>query len=137
MEWKKEGPIILPDDKYNYLHVAGSVGVLKVGETIWIYISGRNVSGQSLTGRARFNIKSMTVSEYSRNEIIPLGKPGTFDENGTSYPSVFQFRNTYYLLYTGWIKGYHVPWYNSLGIAFSKDGKSCSKLSEGPWLPLD
>lgn len=38
MEWKKEGPIILPDDKYNYLHVAGSVGVIKAGEIIYIYI---------------------------------------------------------------------------------------------------
>lgn len=79
----------------------------------------------------------MTVSEFSIYEIIPLGKPGTFDENGTSYPSVFHYKNNYYLLYTGWIIGYHVPWYNSLGVAFSKDGRSFSRLSEGPYLPLD
>jgi predicted GH43/DUF377 family glycosyl hydrolase len=68
---------------------------------------------------------------------MPLGRRGSFDENGTSYPTVVQIDGEYHMYYTGWVQGVQVPWYNGLGIARSKDGATFERVSKAPVNLLD
>jgi predicted GH43/DUF377 family glycosyl hydrolase len=55
--------------------------------------------------------------QLSEDPVLDVGERGTFDFNGVSYPWLVRTPDTERLYYTGWTKGYHVPFINDLGLA--------------------
>ena len=73
-----------------------------------------------------------SIEKFFEQPVLSLGDIGSFDENGTSYPSVLKFENKFYMYYTGWIQGVQIPWYNNIGLAKSNDGIVFKKVSKAP-----
>lgn len=132
--WDKLGLIIKPNEEIYWLAKwAGASCIIPCTEDIYrVYITGKDIQGRARIGTFLLNIKTLEVSELTKDPIIDLGERGTLDENGTSYPFVIKIKNKYYLYYLGWIKGVHVPWYNGLFLATSDDGINFSKYSKAP-----
>lgn len=65
--------------------------------------------------------------------VISLGGRGCFDEFGIHPTSVMEVGNEIYLYYTGWNRGYSIPYETYIGLAVSVDGgKSFERYSDGP-----
>ena len=65
--------------------------------------------------------------------ILPLGKLGTFDDNGIMPSWLVNYGQEKYLYYIGWNPQVTVSYRLSIGLAISKDGgTSFEKYSEGP-----
>jgi hypothetical protein len=95
------------------------------------YITGRDRLNRSRIGVAQLDLrKSPKIVSLSKKPVIDLGAPGTFDENGTSYPCVT--RN--YLFYTGWMPTQLVPFQNHVGLAERVDRENFRKVSRAPVL---
>jgi hypothetical protein len=102
-----------------------------------IYYSTRDEQGRSIP-------KCFIVTKDFERELypslkqpsIPLGKPGSFDSHGVMPSSIVTLKNgTKYMYYVGWSKRIDVPYWNSTGLAISKDnGVTWEKYSEGPIL---
>ena len=138
-KWTKLGLLVGPDPKIEWL--AGGSGpccaIANINDAsiVDLYISGRDSQNRSRLGLVRFSLESETVVDISEPPVLPLGTRGTFDENGTSYPSVVRDGCQLLMYYTGWIKGVHVPWYNDLGLATSLNGLSFERISRAPAIP--
>jgi hypothetical protein len=52
---------------------------------------------------------------------MKLGTKKSFDETGTSYPCISNFKNSQYLFYTGWSQRGKEPFLNTLGYAKFND----------------
>lgn len=137
--WIKRGLLLGPNPKIEWL--AGGSGPccalanLDDPSIIDLYISGRDLQNRSRLGLARFSLESESIVEMYETPVLTLGTRGSFDENGTSYPSVVRDGNRLLMYYTGWIKGIHVPWYNDLGLASSLDGLTFERTSRSPVMP--
>jgi len=138
--WEKLGLIIEPDDTIDWLHswVSASCAIPDNKEGVFrIYATGKDKLNRSRIGTFLFDVTTLEKSKLSENPIVELGEKGTFDENGTGYPFVLKHQSEYYLFYLGWIKGVHVPWYNGLFLAKSKDGITFKKISKAPIFDRD
>lgn len=137
MNWEKKGLIYVPSKKYPWAlsHAQVPVGYLLPGnKTLRIYFASRNDKTQS---RPSFidvsaNNPKEIIYEHS-GPILELGSPGTFDDCGIIPSWAIEVGGHVYLYYIGWNVRNTVPYYNSVGLAISKDGgKTFSKFSEGP-----
>lgn len=99
-----------------------------------IYCSRRDNQGRSLPRVLNFTKNFTPISDYPVD--IPLGKPGSFDSHGIMPSSIITLEDgTKYMYYVGWSKRIDVPYWNSTGLAISKDGGvTWEKYSEGPVL---
>lgn len=136
MSWKKIGVILKTNAHIPWLHTWASAAC-PTAETvsdanIRLYITGREKNGASRIGTAILHLDTLTISDLSSFPLFPLGKPGMFDQHGTSYPSVIKVGSAYRLYYTGWMRGETIPWYNALGMATAKDGVHFKKVSDAP-----
>lgn len=138
-KWTKMGLLLGPDKKIEWL--AGGSGPCCAianrddASIVDLYVSGRDQQNRSRLGLIRFSLESETIVDICETPVLSLGTRGTFDENGTSYPSVVRDGDRLLMYYTGWIKGVHVPWYNDLGLASSLDGLTFQRVSRSPIMP--
>lgn len=71
----------------------------------------------------------------SSHELMPLGAPGTFDDNGITPISVVTSGNRLLLYYTGWQLSDKVRYFLFTGLAVSEDGgETFRRVSEVPVL---
>lgn len=140
MTWIKKG--ILFNEHWAQLPVVDPYNNAPEPQMYKIYYSTRDEQGRSIP---------MTISCYKHNPKeylhpipvnIPLGKPGSFDSHGIMPSSIVTLKDgTKYMYYVGWSKRIDVPYWNSTGLAISKDnGVTWEKYSEGPILssnPID
>ena len=139
LKWTKMGLLLGPDKKIEWL--AGGSGPCCAianrddASIVDLYVSGRDQQNRSRLGLIRFSLESETIVDICETPVLSLGTRGTFDENGTSYPSVVRDGDRLLMYYTGWIKGVHVPWYNDLGLASSLDGLTFQRVSRSPIMP--
>jgi hypothetical protein len=101
-----------------------------------IYYSTRNLKGQSIPRSIKADKNTLKPTNIPPNGnvfFIPLGKPGSFDSDGVMPTDIVTLSNGWkYLYYVGWSKRLDIPYWNSLGMAISKDnGKTWNKF-EGP-----
>jgi len=129
MTWIKKG--IIFDKEWAQLPVVDN------SSESWytIYYSTRDENGRSIPKCILVDKKILSVlthSVYQPN--IPLGKPGSFDADGIMPSSIITLEDgTKYMYYVGWSKRVDVPYWNSTGLAISKDnGVTWEKYSEGP-----
>jgi len=99
-----------------------------------IYFASRNEEFQSRTTFIDVSADNPKEIVYEHNKpILELGSPGTFDDCGIIPSWVIEINGNLYLYYIGWNVRNTVPYYNSVGLAISKDGGvTFSKFSEGP-----
>lgn len=69
------------------------------------------------------------IIDYSKNPIIDIGEPGTYDDNGVVTGSLFEDGDKLYLFYSGYQLGKKIPYMIFSGAALSTDkGKSFKKI---------
>lgn len=128
MTWIKKGNIF--NKEWAQLPVVESYP-----DSYKIYYSTRDEQGRSRPKYIQVYKDDFTDFIGKSVEIdIPLGKPGSFDSHGIMLSSIVTLEDgTKYMYYVGWSKRIDVPYWNSTGLAISKDnGITWKKYSEGP-----
>lgn len=140
MKWKKLGKIFdptnynLPNNCFEY---AQSPQALVFDDFVRVYFSSRE---KDHTGKflshvlyADFDKKFQKVLSVSKEEAIPLGELGCFDEHGIFPMNVVRTADKILAYTTGWNRKISVSADASIGLAISDDdGKSFKKIGSGP-----
>jgi len=138
--WEKLGRMIEPTNDIEWLNhwVSASCAIETNKKGVFkLFLTGKDKIHRSRIGSVDLNIHTMNLTNFSKEAIIELGDKGTFDENGTGYPSIVKKNNKYFLYYLGWIKGIHVSWYNGVFLATSSDLINFEKYSKAPIFDRD
>src|SRR5690349_5075081 len=99
-----------------------------------VYYANRDEKGQSFISFFDMDANEPYKITYDhRAPIMPLGKPGTFDEHGMMPTWVGMVGDRKLLYYVGWQRQASVPYRNSIGVAEVR-GVYVKKLFEGPVL---
>ena len=101
-----------------------------------IYFGTRDGNGRSQTSYIEVDTAQPENVLYIHDQpLLPLGRPGTFDDSGIMPSWIVNHQNKKYLYYIGWNVKVSVPYHLSIGLAISEDeGRSFHKVSEGPLL---
>lgn len=142
MKWIKRGMIFNPSEhglEFDCSDFAQSPQTLVFEDFVRVYFSTRkrDSGGQyvSVVVFVDFDKEFKHIINYSKDEVIPLGQIGTFDEHG-----IFPFHplrvNDHIMAYTcGWSRRISVPVETSTGLAISNDGGiTFTKYGNGPIL---
>lgn len=139
MAWVKKGLIYKPSAEAEWMKSHAQVPIaLLLEDRIRIYISVRPNRQISLLTFIDVDISNPAQILYVHKEpLLPLGKPGTFDEFGTMPGCVVNTGDEIRLYTTGWQRGQTVPYINSIGLAISRDnGKTFARPFDGPVLSV-
>lgn len=137
MRWIKKGRIFTASDHPDWAISHAQVPTaLLFPDRVRIFYADRYRSGKSYTtfidlDRAKLD----SVIYHHKVPILPLGAPGTFDDDGVMPSYALRHEGHVCLYYSGWNRGMTVPYRNSVGIAVSDDeGTTFRRLYEGPVL---
>jgi hypothetical protein len=131
--WETPKLIVEPDSEIEWMSTsAGAAAAMMNSDEIQVYMTGRDLKGRSNVGLIRLSKESCEVIEIKGTPELSLGEPGSFDQNGISYPCLLELENRTYLYYTGWIEGVQVRWYNGVGLAIRTNGGAFTKSSRSP-----
>lgn len=144
MKWKKKG-LLFDVEKYRndkWLDsFAQAPDVLVFNDFVRVYFScrpkpddeGRYISYSAFVDLNRQNLYD--IVNISKEPILKLGNPGTFDEFGTYPCSVLQEKNKILCFYAGRTRCQSVPYDAAIGLAISDNGGiTFEKIGEGPVL---
>jgi hypothetical protein len=122
--WRKLGRIFEPPPlPYSVSHAAVPTALHLGGGRYRVYFGGRDASPRSLVAWWEFDIKDPSrVLEVAPAPVLSAGALGTFDDSGCTPFCLLPMDGALWLFYVGWNRGYHVPFYNSIGLAQSSDG---------------
>lgn len=138
MNWIKKGVIFAPDRNYDWMVSHASVPVVDEVRpgVLRIYFGTRDKDGRSQTSYIEVDATQPENVLYIHDQpILPLGKPGSFDDSGIMPSWLVNASGKRYLYYIGWNVSVSVPYHLSIGLAMAvKDGQSFIKVSEGPLL---
>lgn len=136
MNWEKQGLI------YNY---TGELDWAKHSFTkpspfmrkngvLRVFGGFRDENGISRIGYVDLDSKNLkNVLGVSKNPLVDIGKPGTFDDNGVVPTCAFNYNNKVYLYYEGYQLANKVKFLSYTGLAISdNDGDTFTKYSETP-----
>ena len=136
MKWIKKGLIFKTDRNFDWMVSHAQIPVMdRVSENVLrIYIAARDEQNRShLTYIEVEADNPQNVLYVPDKEVLPLGRRGTFDDNGIMPSWIVNHQNKKYLYYVGWNPQVTVSYRLSTGLAISEDGgKSYQKWSEGP-----
>jgi hypothetical protein len=135
MIWKKKGLISNPLKKYSWA-MNGSLQPtsLLLENSIRVFCGFRDIQGISRIGYIDLDLDNPSrVIDYSKEPILDIGKPGTFDESGVVPSALYFDGDTLFLYYAGYQLGTKVRFSVLGGLAISKDvGKSFERFSNTP-----
>ncbi len=133
MRWIKQGVIFVADHNHDWMVSHASVPVVDEAR---IYFGTRDQNGQSQTSYIEVEAGHPENVLYIHDQpVLPLGRPGTFDDSGIMPSWIVTHENRKYLYYIGWSPRVTVPYHLAIGLAVSEDGgRSFQKISEGPLL---
>ena len=135
VQWEKKGLVFSPPKDGGWMKSHAQVPTpLACDDRIRVYFSSRPEPTVSLTTFVDLDKSDPTrILRIHEEPILPLGKPGTFDEHGIMPSCAVRNGDAVFLYYSGWSRGTSVPYTNSTGLAVSDDGgETFSKISEGP-----
>jgi hypothetical protein len=136
MRWIKKGLIFKTDNNYDWMISHSSLPVVDVldDDRLRIYFGVRDQAGRSHTTYIEVRADDPKQITYIHNEsILPLGKLGTFDDNGIMPSWLVNHNQEKYLYYIGWNPQVTVSYRLSIGLAIGKNGgRDFRKYSEGP-----
>ena len=139
IKWKKLGKIFEPqtDKWWMRTHAMNPMPVLiDGGPLVRVYFSGRDEHNRSQIGWLILNLDSpKEIIEVAEEPVIPLGRLGTFDDNGVAPISMVDVKDKKYLYYVGFKPGGTTRMDLFGGLAISEDqGLSFERYSEAPIL---
>ena len=136
MKWIKKGVIFTPDRRYDWMASHASVPVVDGARegVLRIYFGTRDGGGRSQTSYIEVEAaRPQNIVHVHDRPLLPLGRPGTFDDSGIMPSWIVNEAHRKYLYYIGWNREVAVPYRLAIGLAVSEDGGgSFRKVSEGP-----
>ena len=138
--FEKEGKIFDPNGQSGWMTCYSQVPTLfPMGEDLRILFTTRyKLPGDPLfvstTGYIDVDLQNpKQLLRVSKDPVLSLGGPGTFDEFGIMPGSIIRIGDLHYFYYTGWTRTHTVPHSTSIGLAVSNDGgNTFRKIGEGP-----
>lgn len=136
MKWRKGGLIFAPDGSIPWMQTHASIPIVDRldNDSLRIYFGTRDAAGKSHIGYVdtRSDDPSKIIG-ISREPVLLLGDPGTFDDSGTMPSWILDNNGKKFLYYIGWNPEVTVSYRLSIGLALSRDGgKTFTKYSQGP-----
>lgn len=137
MQWIKKGLIYCPDGNYyfNKKSYASVPTVYKVSEDILrIYFAPRNENNKTCIAYIEVESNNLNNILYVSNKpVIEPGNKGMFDDCGAMPSCILDVNGETWMYYIGWNIRNTISYYNSIGLAISKDGGvTFKKFSDGP-----
>ncbi len=137
-QWSKKGVILPPQPDAEWLSdYAGPTFVVSCGESVRLYVTGRDSNNQSRIGIVDGSLDDgrFELIDVHQESVLDLGLLGMFDESGSSYPWLVEAGGEIYMYYVGWTAGTKTRFRNFLGLAISQDGgESFTRYSNVPIL---
>lgn len=138
MGWIKKGLLIKPPaTDWGQTHVQNPfIGAVDTS-SLKVFFSPRDAMNRAQVAWARLDLDDIEkgVIEYSKAPLLPLGRPGAFDDCGVMPHSIVDVGSRKYLYYTGWSLAVIVPFTLYIGLAVSDDnGQTFARVSEAPVL---
>lgn len=143
-KWKKLGRIFNPTEIKGIgwmKEFAQAPSVVVFEKFIRVYFSCRPLpdkEGKYISHLAYVDLNRddlFKVINVSKEQVLELGKLGTFDEFGTYPASVIKNGDEIRVYYAGWTRCESVPFNAAIGMATSHDnGKTFTRLGNGPIL---
>lgn len=142
MKWKKLGRIFDPTEHVlpnNCREFSQSPQVLMFDDFVRIYFSTRerDRSGKFLSHIAfvDFDKRFSKVFNVSSTTVLPLGKPGCYDEHGIFPLNVLRDGDRVLGYISGWSRRISVSVETAIGLAVSRDnGLTFQRIGDGPLL---
>lgn len=136
MIWERKGLIFRPDEtrSWSKTHAQVPTPYQVSPDTLRIFYCSRDAKNVSRISFLDVDFENPgRIKVVHDRPILEPGRPGTFDDCGVMPSWAVKNGNEIFLYYIGWNVRNTVPYYNSIGLAISKDGgTSFSKFSEGP-----
>lgn len=137
MKWEKKGLIFCANKEYDwmYSHAMIPTPILINEKTLRVYCTFCDKEGRGRVGFVdidSFNPKK--IINISKEPIVDIGLPGTFDENGSVVCSVLKEKDKYYLYYVGFEIGTKIRYRLLTGLALGDDGLNFKKIKKTPVL---
>jgi hypothetical protein len=140
MKWKKLGKIFDPTEHFAFREFVGfaqSPQVLELEDRIRVYFSIRKADSNkkflSHVSFVEFDKYFKDICGFADNQIIELGRLGSFDEHGIFPFSPIRYKNVIYAYTCGWTRRVSVSVETSTGLSISNDdGLSFNKFGDGP-----
>jgi hypothetical protein len=136
--WKKLGLVIEPlGYPWARTHAQNPTPVHKEGDVYRVYFAPRDGSNRAQAAWADIDITRPQhgILDHAKAPLLPLGRPGAFDDCGVMPHCVLDVEGTLYMYYTGWSLARVVPFLFFIGLAYSTDkGRGFKRLSEAPVL---
>lgn len=137
MRWEKKGLIFKPTGKLDWSISHAQVPVpdyIEDQNIIRIYYSTRDAKNRSSISYIEVDADNpQKVLFVLDKPILTAGAIGTFDDCGVMPSWIIDNDEKKFLYYIGWNVRNTVPYYNSVGLAISRDhGKNFIRFSEGP-----
>jgi predicted GH43/DUF377 family glycosyl hydrolase len=140
MRWKKLGQIFKFDEspfKKQYVSHAQSPQALVLEDRIRVFFSARKIDEPgkfvSYIQYIDYDFDFKKIINYSKHEIITLGKLGCFDEHGIFPLSPTKIGDKVYAYTNGWSRRTSVDVESGIGLATSTDsGETFQKYGDGP-----
>ena len=137
MKWKKLGLIFKSNFEFNWNKkgYASVPTVFKIEKDILrIYFASRDFKNR--TNISFIEVKAdnpKKISYIHKRPVLTPGELGMFDDCGVMPSHVFNLNGEVWMYYIGWNVRNTIAYYNSIGLAKSKDnGITFEKFSEGP-----
>jgi predicted GH43/DUF377 family glycosyl hydrolase len=138
MRWTKLGLIYRHEGKSTWAKHSAlqPTPILLNEETIRVFVGFRDNLGVGRIGYVDLSSDDPTkVLRISKQPVVDVGKPGTFDENGVVPCAAVKINHAIYLYYAGYQLGHQVRFVAFSGLAVSDDGGSnFRKLKDTPVL---
>lgn len=139
--WAKRGLIFAPEQGPPWVASHAAVPCIRPlgGGLVRVFFSGRDEAGRSSVGWFDFDPLAPTrLARVCERPALSPGGLGAFDESGAMGCWVLDVGGRSWLYYIGWTRGVTVPFYNSIGLAWSDDGgETFTRAAEGPIVGRD
>jgi hypothetical protein len=140
MKWEKQGLIIQPDPRFEWMQSYAMVPIADFvqGDIYRIYFSGRNKENQSHIGYVEIDIKSPNhLLHISEHPVLSPGELGCFDDNGVTPSWIVSHAGQKYLYYIGWKPRSTTRMSLVAGLSISQDdGSTFMRASRAPIIKL-
>jgi hypothetical protein len=137
MAWVKRGLVFDPSIQAPWIHSHAQVPTaFEMDDYIRVFFAGRNNTGRSFITYVDLDKFEPTKIVYIHDKpILPLGKTGTFDDEGMMPSDLVSVQGRVYFYYSGWNRRLTCPYHNATGLIFSDDkGVSFYRPFDGPVL---
>ncbi|MBQ8630087.1 MAG: hypothetical protein IJ479_00010 [Alphaproteobacteria bacterium] len=139
MKWQKKGFLCSSDTfslPWYKKNTMTPLPYLYDDNVLRIYLTMCDEKNQGRVGYIDLNPDNPSeILDYSRQPVLDLGAPGTFDENGVLPTCLVKEDNTLWLHYSGYQKRTDIPYTIYSGLAASNDnGNSFTRVRNTPVL---